>query len=180
MNPVLPCDLPPQALLRRYGRDGGFVDCFSVMLPRPVTQAEYVQAFYTTGLFKLERAVLTLAGHPAGDEQARRLGRGEAHEFAAWQVEAREPDQLLLADMSGRTRSWLMCEPQPAPGAASTRLYFGSAIVPKRGRDGQPTLGWGFHALLGFHTWYSKALLKAAHARLALRQPDLMQQRPTG
>jgi hypothetical protein len=72
---------------------------------------------------------------------------------------------LLLADFTGATRSWLMSEVVPAGG---TRLWFGSAVVPRRhGPGGQPQFGAGFHALLGFHRAYSRALLAAAGRRLS-------------
>ena len=54
------------------------------------------------------------------------------------------------------------------PGAASTRLYFGSGIVPRVDRvTGEKRMGWGYRLLLGFHRLYSRALLAAARTRLA-------------
>ena len=47
------------------------------------------------------------------------------------------------------------------------QLCFGSAIVPRRvTADGRAQLGWEFHALLGFHRVYSRALLRSAANRL--------------
>ena len=64
---------------------------------------------------------------------------------------------------SGATRSWFKA--QPSPGG--TTLWFGSAVVPRRrAGGGQVRMGWVFHALLGFHRWYSRALLAAAAKRL--------------
>ena len=69
-------------------------------------------AFYTTWLFRLERWILRLAvARPSTDEEAHQLARGEREAFAAWSVEARAPDQLLMCDFTGRTRSWLMVVP---------------------------------------------------------------------
>jgi hypothetical protein len=48
--------LPAHALLSRYGGDQGYADCYVATVPRRVTQAEYVEAFYTTRLFKRPRA----------------------------------------------------------------------------------------------------------------------------
>ena len=128
-----------------------------------MTQADYVEAFYTTWLFKLERLILTwLVDKPSTDEEARSLARGARDAFAAWSVEGRAGNQLLMCDFQSRTRSWLMVE----PGAASTRLYFGSGIVPRM-VDGTKRMGPGFRALLGFHKLYSRALLTAARTRLA-------------
>jgi hypothetical protein len=81
-------------------------------VPHRVTQARYVEAFYTTPLFKVERLLLAwFAARPSTDAEAQRLAAGEIATFAAWSVEAREADQLLLCDFKGRTRSWLMSTP---------------------------------------------------------------------
>jgi hypothetical protein len=168
--PLGPCALPPHALLARHREAGAYLDCWVTQLPGAVSQREFVDAFYTTGLFKLERWLLArFAARPSTDAQAGQLARGDTEVFAAWSVEARDAAQLLLA--AGRTRSWLMVEPiAPAGeggGGAGTRLYFGSAVLPVRDRrTGQPVMGRGFHALLGFHKLYSRVLLRAARARL--------------
>ena len=169
MSPIQACALPEHALLIKYARGGAYADCYSVEIARSVSHAEYVEAFYTGTLFRLERLLLTwLVSRPSTDAQARELALGRASTFAAWRVEARSTDQLLMCDLSGRTRSWLMVSPVAAGGSASTRLYFGSAVVPAADkRSGQARLGFAFKALLGFHKLYSRALLSAARSRLA-------------
>ena len=160
------CELPASALLRAYLRDGGFADGYCTDVAGAVSHARFVEAFYTTWLFRIERAILHLAARrPSRDEDVRALASGASERFAAWSVEARAPDQLLLADMLGNTRSWLMTEPL----ASGTRLYFGSAVVPRRPRTagGAPRTGLVFRLLLGFHALYSRALLAAAVRRLA-------------
>ena len=167
MNPaiVTPQPLPAHALLARYGGDGGYADCYTTVLPRSVTLAEFVEAFYATRLFKVERWLLARLGYASTDEQARQLASAQRDRFAAWTVEDRAPDQLLLCDAVGGTRSWLMVA---AADGGGTRLYFGSAVVPRRRGGGQrPRMGFLFHALLGFHRGYSVALLSAARRRLA-------------
>jgi hypothetical protein len=126
-----------------------------------------VAAFYTTAVFELERLVPAwLADRPSTDAQARELALGQRSAFAAWDVEGRDMNQLLLCDYLGRTRSWLMSA--PAPNVASTRLFFGSAVVPVLDRrTGKNRLGSRFQALLGFHKLYSRILLRAAVGRLA-------------
>jgi hypothetical protein len=126
-----------------------------------------VTAFYTTWLFRLERWILRLAvARPSTDEQARQLARGERAAFAAWSVEARATDQLLMCDFTGRTRSWLMVA--PAAGASGTRLYFGSVVIPVRDPNtGETGLGPVHGPLIGFHKIYSRMLLRAAARRLA-------------
>jgi hypothetical protein len=162
MPPVRACALPDDALLARYAGTGAYTDCYATDLARPVAQADYVEAFYVGRLFRLERWLLARFLHrPSTDAEAKALATGARDTFAAWHVEDRRADQLLLCDLAGRTRSWLMV----APHGAGTRLYFGSAVVPRAGRTGG--LGFAFHALAGFHTLYSRALLSAARSRLA-------------
>lgn len=166
MNPISTPPLPEHALLARYAGNGGYTDCYATDLPGTYSHAEFVAAFYTTWLFKVERAILKwLVAKPSTDAEAAQLAQGARRAFAAWTVEASAPNQLLLCDFLGNTRSWLMIEPRHDGGV--TRLYFGSAIVPQPGRDrGRPRLGFSFRALLGFHRRYSRALLSAARARL--------------
>lgn len=163
--------LPPFALLGTYGAGGGYADCYTTELPGAYSHAEFVEAFYTSWLFKLERFVLaTLVNRPSTDDDARELAHEERASFAAWSVEGRAPDQILLRDFQGRTRSWLMVERTPRDFAARTRLYFGSAIVPaSHATSGERRRGGGFRMMLGFHKLYSRALLAAARARLGRR-----------
>ena len=164
-----PCELPNSALLRKYQEEGAYADCYVVEVAGSITHAAFVEAFYTTALFKVERAILYgFAGRPSTDLQARELAEGRAESFAAWRVEGRSPDQLLLADFTGRTRSWLMVAGAgDAAGEPRTRLFFGSAVVPRiDAKTGESSMGGGFRALLGFHRFYSRQLLKAARSRV--------------
>ena len=164
-----PSELPATALLRDYQSVGAYADCYVTDIPGTVSQRQFVEAFYTTPLFKLERVLLAwLAAKPSTDTDARNLAAGTLDAFAAWKVERRDTNQLLLSDFTGRTKSWLMAAAvEPAGGTANTRLYFGSAIVPKVDRTtGRRSLGLLFHSLLGFHKLYSLALLHAARTRL--------------
>ena len=169
MSGIRRCDVPEGSLLHRYVASGAFADCYATEVARAITHADFVEAFYTTALFKLERALLgRLAARPSNDDQAGALARGKRDTFAAWKVEARAPGELLLSDFSGRTRSWLMVA-AGSEGAPATRLCFGSAVVPLSSRSGQARMGAGFTALLGFHKLYSRALLFSARRRLARR-----------
>jgi len=154
-------------LTARYSQVGAYCDCYFTDVPRAVTHAEYVEAFYTTALFKLERWLLRLfVSRPSTDAEVRELARHARDTFAAWTVEARAPDQLLLCDFTGHTRSWLMVTPAEAPGG--TRLYFGSVVVPERNsRTGESGMPAAHGRLLGFHKLYSRMLLSAAARRLA-------------
>ena len=157
--------LPDNALLGVYSHGGGYTDCYTVDLHGKISFERYVAAFYTTWVFKLERFILKWAvNKPSTDEQTQALTNGSINAFAAWTVEKRAPNQLLMCDFMGRTRSWLMVA--ALNGGAATRLYFGSAVVPKKSRDGRLKMGWPFRALLGFHQLYSRILLRAAAKRL--------------
>jgi len=164
---IKPCELPQSALLRKYVYKGAYTDCYFTEIATRVSHAEYVYGFYTTGVFKLERLILKwLVSKPSTDSDAKRLACSEVDTFAAWSVEDRAPNQLLLCDYQQRTRSWLMVAPIES-GGEGTRLYFGSAVVPVRAKSGEVTLGSTYSALLSFHKLYSRVLLKAASSRLA-------------
>ncbi|MBI1906361.1 MAG: hypothetical protein HYS20_09035 [Rhodocyclales bacterium] len=157
-------------MLRRYVDQGAYTDCYAAEVDGTVSLPEFVEAFYTTPLFKVERAILRwCVARPSSDVEARRLAGGTLDSFAAWRVEGRAGDQLLLGDFTGRTKSWLMVAPAMDAGAGvRTRLHFGSAVVPlARAGDGERRMGLAFHALQGFHQLYSRLLLGAACSRVA-------------
>ncbi len=162
--------LPDSALLRRFNTgdqapgSNAYVDCFVTELAGKTSLEPFVQAFYTSPVFKVERKLLALFGdYAASDDDARRLASGEATTFSAWRVEDRDSQQLLLSDLGGRTRSWLMVEHDASRSTNFTRLFFGSAVVPVTNRKtGKSELGIVFHMLTGFHKLYSRALLSSA------------------
>jgi hypothetical protein len=168
MTAIQTSELPQIALLNKYKQQGAYTDCYFMDLPRAISQAEYVAAFYTTGLFKVERAILSLlVAKPSTDLQAKQLAAGKADHFAAWSVEGRATNQLLLCDFQGRTRSWLMSVVDDSNNPTRTRLYFGSAVVPVVNKaSGKKSLGIAFYALMGFHRLYSRSLMASARARL--------------
>lgn len=143
--------LPATALLQKYRQSGAYTDCYSTTTPSEISLDEFVTAFYTTWLFKVERFILrVLVDKPSSDNDVSSLLEGESDRFAAWSVEDRAENQLLMCDFRGQTRSWFMV----APG----RIYFGSAVIPVQKN--------AFRLLLGFHRLYSRALLAAAKSRL--------------
>jgi len=157
------CSIPEQGLLRRYANAHDFVDCYVVGVDRSVSLEQFVFAFYTTWLFKLERFVLRLVSKPSTDAHAQQLAAGSSDRFSAWDVEARAPEQLLMRDFRGNTRSWFMI----AKCGGATRLYFGSAVIARTSTpQRRPVLGKRFRMLLAFHRLYSRLLLSAAEARL--------------
>lgn len=160
------CPLPDNALLQSYRQNNDYTDCYTTDIRNVVTLAEYVSAFYTTCLFKLERLILKIAvSRPSTDAEARQLASGEVDTFAAWYVESRSENQILMCDFRNRTRSWLMVSPLPGDDGGESRLYFGSAVV--RAHDNETTSpGTGFNVLLQIHKLYSVALLYSAKSRL--------------
>jgi hypothetical protein len=168
MSAIQPCNLPAGALLCRYEAAGAYTDCYATDVERRVSIAQFVEAFYTTAIFKAERLVLRLLiARPSSDAEARQLALGERDTFAAWSVEARASDQLLLADLRGRTRSWLMVTASGNRARESTRLFFGSAVVPANGAGAGRKSAGNSSPLLALHKLYSRILLQAARSRLA-------------
>lgn len=168
--PITDATPPANSLLAALQAERrAFADAYWLDLPGPAVElAAFVEAFYTTRLFKLERLVLRLAGLPSSDASARAVARGETERFAAWRVLTRREPELLLIDVHARTCSWFQVEPL---SGGSARLWFGSAVIPARlSASGEAELGWLFDALLGFHRRYSRALLKAAAVRLSKKR----------
>ena len=123
------CSIPDGALLHDYLGAGTYTDCYVTEICGSVSHAQYVMAFYTTLVFKLERLILKIAvSRPSTDAQAKQLAAGSIDVFSAWHVEARAENQLLLSDFHRRTRSWLMVVPMAGVSGTRTRLYFGSAV----------------------------------------------------
>lgn len=167
------CAVPPDSLLGDYARNGrGYTDCYYIDIGAAVTRADFVCAFYSTWLFKIERALLWLFLRTSSNEcEVRRLADDLTDTFAAWRVEARTASELLMCDYCGRTRSWFMVSALNGGGAPPTRLYFGSAVVPAANRKIRGTqLGLVFHVFLGVHKRYSRALLRAARSHLVTLQ----------
>jgi len=167
-NAVEASPLPNRALLARY-RDmpGAYTDCYSVGVGHALTAAEFIEAFYTTVLFRCERFVLMLIGRGSTDADVRALAKGEASAFAAWTVEGRAEAQLLVCDFAKLTRSWLMVG-ERIDGARGAQLYFGSAVVPRaRDKAGNPRPSAAFRLLQPAHAFYARALLRAAAAKLS-------------
>lgn len=172
MFSIKSCAPPNDALLNKYLMGDAYTDCYRVEIPKTVSQSQYIGAFYTTWVFKLERAILKwIVSKPSFDSQVKQLADGSIDEFAAWTVEGRSQNQLLLSDFQGRTRSWLMTVPMKKEKLEKTVLYFGSAVIAiQNSSAGEIKIGLLFRSLLGFHRLYSKVLLHSAKRRL-MTQP---------
>jgi hypothetical protein len=163
--------VPDDSLLRTFRggahpeRWGRYADCFAVRIEQNVTLAQFVFAFYTSPLFRIERGLLRLLiNAPSSRADARAIADGTSDKFAVWYVGQRTATQLLMCDRYERTRSWFRIEIESGGG---TRLQFGSAVAAKRGDSADvPRRPAPFSLLLSFHVLYSRALLRAAKANL--------------
>jgi hypothetical protein len=167
MHTVQDSKAPAGSLLQGCQEAGEYIDAYALPFDSPVSLEAFVEAFYCTPLFRAERVVLTVFGYPSRDAQARALLQGQGERFAAWRLQARRPNELLMTDAQGATRSWFFVQAE----GGGTRLWFGSALVlRRRGPDGQPIMSKAAKALLGLHESYSRALLRAAARRLARQE----------
>lgn len=159
--------VPEDALLKTYRgglrpeswRESG--DCFALVVDGPTDLAEFVFAFYTSPVFRIERLILgLLAGAPSTDSDARRVVEGAGTSFAIWRVGDRTPTQLLMCDRYERTRSWFKVVPLDA---GKTLLQFGSAVASRLDRKTESrSRGYLFRVLFKFHVVYSQIMLYAA------------------
>ena len=159
--------VPQDSLLKTHrgvlhpDRWGAYGDCFSVSIDRMVNLDDFVFAFYTSPLFRIERLMLrVLAGAPATDVDARALAQSSASTFSIWYAGERTATQLLMCDRYERTRSWFQVVPLVG---GKTLLRFGSAVAATPGRTSPRA---AFRLLLGFHIVYSQLLLSAARFQL--------------
>ena len=168
MGNISSCELPHDALLREYVTGSNFTDCYVARIRKRIVLHEFVSAFYSSPLFTLERLILKwVFSKPSNRSDIEELANGTATTFAAWSVEARRPDELLLKDYLGRTRSWLKCEPVAADDKPQTAVFFGSAVVFSNGiKSSERRSDALFRALLPFHKLYSRALLWSAKRKL--------------
>ena len=172
MFPIASCPLPENAIIYKHHKSSHqdvdtYTDCYLVNFDRPVTLAEYVFAFYTKPVFRLERFILKyLADRLSSDHKAKQLSEWAIDEFSARTVADRTPEQLLMRDLKGRTRSWFMIVPQNAAATTNSTFHFWFGVVPyQKTAMGDPRIGGGFRLLLGFHESYPRVLLYAAKVR---------------
>ncbi len=162
MTLIIKTALPNGALHSKHkASDGYYTDCFETEVDRDVSLSQFVEAFYTSRLFKCERFILKYTiKRQSTDSEAKQIAYGTRTYFAAWMMEDRTETQLLMCDISATTKSWFMVEPL---SGGSTRLRFGSVVCPKTGQKELPPL---VKPLLRFHDLYSKMLLKGAVRRI--------------
>ena len=67
---------------RKYARSGAYTDCFHTDILDNVSLPQFVEAFYTTWLFKLERFILQLlVKKPSTDAEAKTGGPGRKRQI---------------------------------------------------------------------------------------------------
>lgn len=135
-------NLPEDSYLHEFAARRAHTDGFYCDLSGTIPLSDFIGAFYTSWLFQLERQILAaIIARPSSDQEALALARGEREKFAAWSVEMRCHNQIIMLDYKSKTRSWLMCEPR----GSSTRLYFGTIIEPSKIIDeNRVDLGFSF------------------------------------
>jgi hypothetical protein len=158
--------VPDDALLKTYRGGvrpelwGAYGDCFAVSVDRAVSLTDFVFAFYTSPVFRIERMILhVFLKAPSTNGQARAVADGSRASFAVWYVGKRTATQLLMCDRYERTRSWFRVLPLDG---GRTLLQFGSAIAAARTSQ---TAVWSISKapiLLRFHVLYSQMLLHSA------------------
>lgn len=187
MRPIAQVVVPPDSLLKTF-RGGGrhpelwqaYYDSFAVLVDAAISLPEFVAAFYTSPLFKLERLVLRLlAGAPSSDAEVAALAAGAQNTFAVWAVGERTATQLLMCDRYGKTRSWFQVLPLSAGGQLQTVLQFGSAVAARRSATGAMHMAGASRMLLGLHRLYSRMLLRAARRGVLAGRSPLLSRRGT-
>lgn len=149
-----------------------YADCFYADLSRTVTLPQYIRAFFDSAVFRMERVILTyFLSSPSSKADVQALACGTGTRLAAWQVTKRGETQILLSIPSGPVRTWLMVQDLGAD-APRSRIYFGTALVPKTDESGAPQLSASYRHFTGLHRFYSKLLLSQALHRLG-KMPDL-------
>ncbi len=175
MLSIIQCPLADDALLRTHlgevhpERWAGQGDCFCATVPASVSLSDFVFAFYTSPVFRIERWILAVvAGARSTDAEARALTNGSGNSFAVWRMEARTETQLIMGDRYGKTRSWFRVVPTEEN---ATLLQFGSAAAaPRKESSGYSQPSAIFRLLLRFHVIYSQVLLWAAKKRVVARE----------
>jgi hypothetical protein len=157
--------LPANALLSVYRDNSDYLDCFTIDTKGRVSLAEYILAFYTSAMFKPERAILTFVlGKKSTDQDAHDLAFSICDQFSAWHVEQRNENQIIMCDFQKRSRSWLMVMPVgEGKYSQGTRLFFGTVIMPvEKTKTGRMIARLMVRALIWFHRLYARVLLYGA------------------
>lgn len=166
MNRVVEQGVPEGSLLQQCAnRPGTYADAFFADVKGAPSLQDYIEAIFDSPVFRMERIVLAITVlKPAFRKDVEALAMGEGDRLAGWKTEQRTSNELLMAVENGQVRTWLKVEAMPA---GVSRVWFGSAVVPKHRTDGkQEGLGLAFRLMLRVHKFYSRVLLRSATRRL--------------
>ena len=166
MVQVIATTLPKSAFLNDYEhRAGVYTDCFQTELPQRRHSRELHQRIF-------QHMALSHRTHDPQHSREKASLRRRYRAIGARHVkhnvrlagfERRDADQILLEVPQTPIRTWLMRSSE----GEKTQLYFGSAILPDAvDRNGNAKMPFLFHALLGFHKLYARALLFSAKRAL--------------
>jgi hypothetical protein len=164
MTRIRKVDVPGGSLLAAYaGAEETYVDCYAACVPQPVSLHRLVTALFGSWAFLPEKLILSgILRQRIDIEEAEDMARGRRDHFAVWEVEARSEGELLLCDMTERTRTWFCVSAEGTGTQGGTALFFGSAVVP--GPDG--TQSSVFKGLTPLHKVYARLLLRGALGNL--------------
>ena len=164
MFSIKKCDVLPNSLVAPF-LEKGYADSYRTEVNGYISLEDYVYNFYTSPLFKLERFILTwTVSKPSNDMDAQEIAKGNTEKFAAWTVENRNENELLMCDFTHRTRSWFMVKEVGTSELPRTQLYFGTGVSPSVNKK---SMGLLFNILLPFHKIYSISLLYFAKRQLS-------------
>lgn len=145
-------------------RDETHLDCFVADIDGAWSLEQFVGVFYRTWLFRAERFVLKhVMRLPSTDSDLESLLDGNQEKFAAWSIERRTANELLMCDIASKTKSWFMVTQTGDSAKQRTLVHFGTVVVatPDR-RSGEPKLGTLFRLFMPLHLLYARSLLLVA------------------
>jgi hypothetical protein len=168
---------PPDSLLTKRVKESTLLveaDCYSLEIDGKVSLEEFVEAFFTSQVFQVERMVLPVA---STDEQARQFARGTTADFATWRAVGRTEGEFLTiwGDGSPETTeipksgtqgaTWFRVEPAGTADAPRTRISLGSSIV----GTPNPLTSFVMGIATPLHGVYSQTLVQCAADNLQSR-----------
>ncbi len=161
---VAPCPIPNTTFLEDLThREGNYTDCFVTDISEGVSISEFISAFFGSPVLRLERRLLALISAKSTAADVAAVANGTGTKIALWTVDQRDDTQIILKAASGGIRTWMMVS---RTSEETTRLYFGSALVPEASENGEIKLRFSTRALMGFHKLYSRIVLWSARKQL--------------
>ena len=98
--------LPIGALLESYRESGAYTDCFVTEVDGAVAHSEYVRAFYTSWLFRVERFILSCMASPHYPKLKGKPEHAGSQETQGWMSDWMNRSRVIdlpMLDKSGPT-----------------------------------------------------------------------------